>query len=559
MVLILLSWVLLTAFFIPFGLFFQTILKIDNKNAGLIVFLGMFFQSLLLSICCFFFNIGIKVFIVNFIFSVILIFFYRKKIHYLINFFLSEINKSTFFSKLLLLFILISSLYKCSLKPFLVDNESYYVQTIKWINEYGFVKGLANLHVFLAQTSPLHVLQAGFNFNFWNNNFNDINGLILVTASSFFIIESEKYYLKYYKFHWINFVLIFNVLFFQFISQPSPDFALIIISQIIFYLFIEEFDNSQAIKTSILLFLFLFFIKITIAPIGLIILIWIILKRRFFLFFVLSVFLITLILIFKNIIITGYPFYPFEYFPINIDWKIPTNLFHFITNSTKNTGYFENHIVINPTFVQKINGWLHLSGLNRVFNLGMIFLFILSMFTSEIRKNQNYRILYLVLLIHFVILLLTSPQFRFFLPEFIFFSVLIFSNIINYLRSNLKIIQILLILFIIFSSVFIEYFDFKKLTDNKLMQENTHFKLQNFLIPENNSRFDYLTFEKVKNGNLEYYSPTHNFFFFGTANGKLPCVNKYQINYLKKYYQIRPQLRTKKLENGFFSEIIKQK
>ncbi|MBC7641407.1 MAG: hypothetical protein H7174_03575 [Flavobacterium sp.] len=456
-----------------------------------------------------------------------------------------------------MLLILTSSLYKCSLKPFLVDNESYYIQTIKWINEYGFVKGLANLHIFLAQTSPLHVLQAGFNFNFWTNNLNDINGLILVIASYFFVIESEKYYLKNHKFHWVNFVLVFNALFFQLIGQPSPDFALIIISQVIFYLFIEEFDNFQAIKISIVLFLFLFFIKITIAPIGLMILIWIILKRKYFLFFVLSVFLVTLILIFKNILITGYPLYPFEYFAFDVDWKIPCNLFNFITDSTKNTGYFENQLVINPTFFQKIIGWLQLAGLNRVFNLGMIFLFVLSLFTIEIRKNKNYKILYLVLLIHFIILLSTSPQFRFFLPEFIFFSLLMFSNIINYLKLNFKIIQISLILLIIFSSSFIEYFDFKNLTDNKLMQENTQFKLMNFLIPENNSKYNYLTFEKVKNGNLEYFSPTYNFFFFGTADGKLPCVNKYQINYLEKYYQIRPQLRTKNLDDGFCSEIIK--
>ncbi len=559
MILILLSWIVMLFFFIPTGIFLKSILKIETNNLSIITFLGMFLQTIFLSICCFFTNLGIEIFITNAILVSIITFYKSYEIKIALTEFKNCFKLNSILSKISLVIIIISSLFVCSKSPLLIDNESYYIQTIKWINEFGFVKGLANLHIFLAQTSPFHVLQAGFNFSFLTNNLNDFNGLILIISSFFFVVKFEKIYLETNNFHWIGLIPIFNVLFFQFIRQPSPDLIIILILQIIFYLFLEENRSNNALKISILLFYFLVLIKITIVPITILILFWIYKQNKFFgLFFILGI-LISLILILKNIIISGYPLFPFEYFAMNVDWKIPQNLFLFITESTKNAGYFENEIVLNPTFYQKINAWLHLSGLNRIFNLGMILLFILSLFINEFRKNKNYIILYFVLLIHFLVLLLTSPQFRFFLPEFVFFTVLIICIVINFFKFDFKTVQIFMILFLIFSTIFIEFLDFNKLTDNKLLQNKSVFKLANIIIPQNNSKYNFMEFEKIKNGNFEYFSPKENFFFYGTGNGNLPCVNKFQIEYLEKYYFIKPQLRTDNLKDGFYSKILKPK
>ena len=94
-----------------------------------------------------------------------------------------------------------------------------------------------------------------------------------------------------------------------------------------------------------------------------------------------------------------------------------------------------NKVVENPTFYQKIIGWLNLSGLNRIFNFGMLMLFLLTLFTKDFRKLKLFRILYLVIVIHFFVLLFTSPQFRYFLPEFMFFTVLIVANFANYFKE----------------------------------------------------------------------------------------------------------------------------
>ena len=116
-----------------------------------------------------------------------------------------------------------------------------------------------------------------------------------------------------------------------------------------------------------------------------------------------------------------------------------------------------------------------------------------------------------------------------------------------------------MVLFIAFSIILFEYFDFKKLTNNKYLQLKSRFELENIIFPKSNSKYPNLKFDKIQNENLEYYSPKENFFFFGTSDGSLPCVNKVQIDYFEKYYFIKPQLRTNNLKDGFYSKILNSK
>src|SRR5690606_10458734 len=69
--------------------------------------------------------------------------------------------------------------YAASGGGLLPDNETYYIQTVKWLNEAGYVSGLANLHIFLAQQSGWHLLQAVFSFPFLEIEFNDLSAFAL--------------------------------------------------------------------------------------------------------------------------------------------------------------------------------------------------------------------------------------------------------------------------------------------------------------------------------------------------------------------------------------------
>ncbi|TRX37336.1 hypothetical protein FNW52_05070 [Flavobacterium sp. ZT3R18] len=354
--------------------------------------------------------------------------------------------------------------------------------------------------------------------------------------------------------HWIGLIMLFNVLFLQFINSPSPDFILLVLSQIIFYLFLEEKNSDENFKIITLLILLLIFIKITIASFILIPLYLVVREKKGLLFFISAGTITTLLFILKNSITSGYPFYPLNLFPLPVDWKIPETILAFITEATNNTGYFENLKLDQPSYLFKINSWLHLGGINRIFNWGILLLFVLVLFTKKTQKQNNYKILYFILVIHFIIILSVSPQFRFFLPEFIFLTALFISDFCERLQISKKMISYLLLYLSILPIVAIEFVNFKYLTENKLHQRKANLNWTQIFIPSENSSLSKIPFEKRKCRNMEYYSPKENFFFWGTANGPLPCVNKVQLDYFEKYYHIIPQLRTSLLKDGFYSK-----
>jgi len=105
--------------------------------------------------------------------------------------------------------------------------------------------------------------------------------------------------------------------------------------------------------------------------------------------------------------------------------------------------------------------------------------------------------------------------------------------------------------------LFTEIITFPNLLKNQLHQEKEINSWSQILIPNENSKFSKIEFEKIKEGNLNYFSPKDELFFYGTADGPLPCVNKLQLNYLKTYYHIKPQQRTHNLGDGFYSKKTK--
>jgi len=104
--------------------------------------------------------------------------------------------------------------------------------------------------------------------------------------------------------------------------------------------------------------------------------------------------------------------------------------------------------------------------------------------------------------------------------------------------------------------MFTEIIGFPNVTKNKLHQQKEINNWTQIVLPKKKSKYAEIEFEKIKEGNLDYYSPKENFFFYGTADGRLPCVNKVQIDYLKKKYHFVPQLRTTYLGDGFYSKNI---
>ncbi|MCU0436602.1 MAG: hypothetical protein MUC49_01725 [Raineya sp.] len=143
------------------------------------------------------------------------------------------------------------------------DEGLYYIQHVRWLQEFGFVKGLGNLHVRLAFNSNWHNLATFFNYpSLTNIFFNDLNGLVFIVAfwyslsgwkkilnNTFQLSDILKVLFTIPLFHTNpDFVSIYSYIF---INTISPDWASYIFVAITFILFVESFemenDNSKNI------------------------------------------------------------------------------------------------------------------------------------------------------------------------------------------------------------------------------------------------------------------------------------------------------------------------
>ena len=188
MILILLSYFFILYISLGIGIVFNKWIRLENYNILFTILVGFFFQLIISTFYAIFFPLDYYFFLINLIISTLFIAFHFSVVKKIISKTINSFSKFSISSKFLFLSIILISLIHSSSLPFLTDNESYYIQTIKWLNNYGLVKGLANLHMFFGQSSGWHILQSSFNFSFITSNFNDLNGFLII-GTSYFCLE----------------------------------------------------------------------------------------------------------------------------------------------------------------------------------------------------------------------------------------------------------------------------------------------------------------------------------------------------------------------------------
>ena len=147
------SMVVLLPVFAGWGQLFRKIAgELFSGIAGQL-FTGIFAVSLVWAITAFFFPLNLKVELITIIIGLMGFFYY--KIYTQFWSFLRE-SPPAFFV------ILLFTIFFGSYYPFILDHFGYYVPTVKWLSEFGLVKGISNLDPTLGQMSAWHVLQAGF-------------------------------------------------------------------------------------------------------------------------------------------------------------------------------------------------------------------------------------------------------------------------------------------------------------------------------------------------------------------------------------------------------------
>ncbi len=482
--------------------------------------------------------------------SILLILIILSGIFSVVNILSTPVNPSLklFIDKKILLFFVTLVLivaFNSSLVPFLPDNESYYVQTIKWAGQYGLVPGLINLHPFLGQFSGWHILQAAM-FGYENRFFNDLNGLLFILFV-FFVLKKLLSFLNRTENKTdalIGLQIIIIPFLFLFVNSPSPDLPVFIIAQLIFYLFVKNYNriSDASVKQMILLFFFALMIKLTALPLVVFPLLLIIKKasKSLSIFFAIFLFFTLILCISKNLIISGYLFYPFSCCSgiIHFLWKYPPELMEFMNNLGRNES---QTLQFNRLVLSDFLSWLLKDKIHTVLHIFWVFLlFVFPWASSKFKINKSLIIIYITALFYFLTLLFIQPNFRF----FFYFIPFLFIGVSYSLFSKFRFQYLLFfsLLLIIPLNVY-------------MIKTGNQIDWDTIFIRNRVSGYD-KNFKQGKIENLLYYYPENKALFWETGNAPLPAVNKNQLEYFMKYKNYYPQKIKKDLKSGFYSKKI---
>jgi hypothetical protein len=348
---------------------------------------------------------------------------------------------------------------------------------------------------------------------------------------------------------------------FQFINAPAPDFPIYTISFLLFYYLC---NSNQITKNDLLiklcvLGLFAAFIKVTaslllVLPFGYYCWHHKAIHIKPFMLKGLIVSTITTILL-KNSILTGYPFFPIQSFSFpNVNYKVPTEIMDFFfSEKMMYNFYIPYNSFENVTTRTKISQYFLHNGIDSIIAITTVLVILISpIFIRKSEYKKQLGAIYGLFIVLLILLINSSPQYRFYVYFTLFFGLWSLSyyikkqNTISFLNGiSITILFLLLCL----------PFSFKSITNNKLLAENNTFSLRNILIPEPNTKF-HLDYKGDSRGNLKFNTPINPPMFWINGDGKLPTVNAAQLIYFETNFHYMPQQRSHNLADGFYAQKV---
>jgi len=338
-------WILLFLLFCGVGYYFFSLLRITPQGAqGWIntFWVGWIFALFLLQVISFFMPVDIKSFFI--IAGISLLGILRTRSIFFL-FFLNHYRKliALFF----LLFFLVLSVANSSLFPPLhYDSGLYHLQAVKWAADYPVIPGLGNLHMRLASNSAYFLYIALLDAVTGK-------GSHLGQGLLYFVLISQAILAVYKIFFYRNkpvFSLFFTFLTLYaiimaahniFISSPAPDFPIYILgivsAQQLVFLSEKLSARIKTVEEEVFCLTMVsvagIIIKLSYLVMGLstMIIVTILLKtmlppetrKKLLPWVCLCVAAGLLPWIARNIILSGYPFYPLPFLPFPVEWRIP--------------------------------------------------------------------------------------------------------------------------------------------------------------------------------------------------------------------------------------------
>ncbi|MCM1189404.1 MAG: hypothetical protein NC541_08925 [bacterium] len=244
------------------------------------------------------------------------------------------------------------------------DTGLYHAQSIRWIEEYGVVRGLGNLHNRLAYNSSVFCLQALFSMKFLvNQSLHSVNGFITMLLLSYGVLSVKAF--RQRRFFVSDFLRLGLIIFlndpqnYLAVSSSGSDHLAL---GLVFYILIKwislwEDKEEQEAPYAYLCLLALFDVSVKLSAAMIVLLMLypavklIKQKKRVEIgCYIFAGFIIILPFLIRNVMISGYLLYPYPELDLfDVDWKMPAYTLTFDRNEIKVWGWGLNNVRLFDT------------------------------------------------------------------------------------------------------------------------------------------------------------------------------------------------------------------
>lgn len=405
------------------------------KNADSILAMGLISATVYAQIWSLFYKVGILANIVLLILCALSFLYGRKQIAHLIH---VQRDKDSILKGIGLGILILIWAYCTSRGYMHYDSDLYHAQSIRWIEEYGIVKGLGNIHVRFAYNSSFFALSALYSMPYiFGQSVHSVNGLIalILSVEALRIVHAWKRKKLLLSDFARAAALFYLTLIYSDIMAPASDYAIMCT---VFYIIIKwlsqledekEADNVTPYALLCVAGVYAVSLKLTAGLILILVLkpaIMLIRQKRWkevILYLCMGIGVITPWLI-RTVWISGYLLYPFPALDIfSVDWKIPAQAAALDAAEIKTWGRgLNNAALVDLPITEWFPQWFQtmLPKLGKLFIiadiisiiLGFIML-IIALFRRKADKIKDLGLVWLAIAASYLFWQLSAPLLRY--------------------------------------------------------------------------------------------------------------------------------------------------
>lgn len=374
MLAVLLNWffIAVAAFCIGFGIarLVDSRLHYQMKSIDSMIAMGIVAATVYAQVWSLFYKVGLLADIVLLVSSAILIVGFRKEMLAVVQ---QKLHACTVQKGLLLIIVILLWSYCTSRGYMHYDSDLYHAQSIRWIEEYGVVKGLGNIHVRFAYNSSFFALSALYSMPWlFGQSLHCVNGFLafVLCVEALCIGKAWKRKRLLLSDYARVVALYYLTLVYGEITSPASDYAIMCT---IFYIIVKWLAQIEQKETNVVPYALLCVggayavsLKLTAGLILLLVMkpVSILICKKHWknivIYLALGIMVITPWLV-RTVMISGYLIYPFPELDIFlVDWKIPVEAAALDAAEIKTWGRgLNNASLVDMTIWEWFPTWFH--------------------------------------------------------------------------------------------------------------------------------------------------------------------------------------------------------